>query len=175
MNCDRLGHWLNECPCEREMLNSQGREGTMDTVRRGGRIALEKKKELERRGKKQLGFAGWEREVTEFPSDFFYETGGKVICHAKKEAVRHQRFGKNCSRFERIVTGSGAVTQCRGIICAGIMKTQWVRTAQLCACPQQCLISNAVCRKKTTVSSNICQRVLGKDREARQVKIAEGY
>lgn len=48
-----------ECrSCDREMLNSQEREGVMDLIRGGGRIAIEGKREPERRGQIQLEFAG---------------------------------------------------------------------------------------------------------------------
>lgn len=58
MSWDRLGPWLDADLCERKMLNSQETEGIVDTVREGGRVALERRRESERWGQTQLGFVG---------------------------------------------------------------------------------------------------------------------
>lgn len=58
MSWDRLGHWLDADLCERKMLNSQETKGIADTVREGGKVALERRRKSERKGQTQIRFVG---------------------------------------------------------------------------------------------------------------------
>ena len=60
------------------MLSSQERGGTMEIVRRGGSVALERRKILERSGQMQ-GLPGGSRKRGNSHLMLLYETGGKVI------------------------------------------------------------------------------------------------